>query len=994
MNLEEYLSLVRQLAPNFDIAAAMRFYNNYRKECPEMDMLSARRYIENNLPDKNAVALCKVLEEYGDITTSTLDRAQRWLRQNKEPVQETLCGPCITVTSADMLSSFLENAVSVPSEFNQYCFRISVEPTPAIFSEFIKQYRHQFVYTRYHPFSLETHFWLGRISELQEMFSKWYITHTMNTSSDIEGYVSIGEAADHLNIRPATLLDWLQSRKEMYTLHNNRCLISLADLISLQQKWQTILPITEVLQPLLEHLPPKMRVGAKTDIILNLQKERPFWVLPDDELPQQRKNILYTAHPVVAEQALTELIYRIPALPLGCLKDLIGIDYPSLRQKCGSGAIEAEPDESGVLRISINERRRIQTIHKRYIVLDDIVQGCLEHCTSKFLYKIQYHRVNLISFCDKHDWWDIDYVRCKELPVDGKKFGVAVLQEDAEEIKERINFWLQGYQQPPKTKFRLFMNLFIRKYPKTAKKLLKYEEKVHPADVPLVDMVQLLYLVLPSELSAMDDNEIEKEIVDRFSNEATLAACHILSHFLLYGDYSKRKFIFSGTGATVNTSAYSVKDFSVMVSYIVNDAVIEHEDLINKAVSNKRYADLWLYIALHVYASWRSTDYIRMIAPLLPYAPEIILEKVQHRELTSKEAISVAEYFIASNQLLLNAPNKTKGTTGVPKLYFYCPESCLEAFGTILAIATAHYLLSGKSESFVMPVKDWLTIKRFFGDHFLAACGNRAFSGRRANKALLQSVEYAGREDGQLPPLVAYHLASIMRSHKISYGGVSETTDIYLHDAAFSGLTPEFVIYQMWERGVCSFVVDAMLDICYGEQYSRLTVAQQTKAIGELGLTPTNISDTLACVQKAMDQACDTVLEVFQSKETISAALKAIALGHGVGKELDAFCVLKAAGKGCVCKSRLNCMGCQYEIKTKALLVKYAANHRFIADNSEGLSEKEKERRKYLYTTLTWPAMVEILSHMDSVTNEGEFSIYKNLIKEVSQYGIAGNGTS
>jgi rubrerythrin len=67
MNLEEYLSLVRQLAPNFDRAAAMRFYNNYRKECPEMDMLSARRYIENNLPDKNAVALCKVLEEYGDI---------------------------------------------------------------------------------------------------------------------------------------------------------------------------------------------------------------------------------------------------------------------------------------------------------------------------------------------------------------------------------------------------------------------------------------------------------------------------------------------------------------------------------------------------------------------------------------------------------------------------------------------------------------------------------------------------------------------------------------------------------------------------------------------------------------------------------------------------------------------------------------------------------------------------------------------------------------
>lgn len=55
----------------------------------------------------------------------------------------------------------------------------------------------------------------------------------------------------------------------------------------------------------------------------------------------------------------------------------------------------------------------------------------------------------------------------------------------------------------------------------------------------------------------------------------------------------------------------------------------------------------------------------------------------------------------------------------------------------------------------------------------------------------------------------------------------------------------------MWERGVCSFVTNAMLRICYEEQYSYLPVAQQTQVIKELGLTPVEIADTLACVQNA-----------------------------------------------------------------------------------------------------------------------------------------------
>ena len=82
------------------------------------------------------------------------------------------------------------------------------------------------------------------------------------------------------------------------------------------------------------------------------------------------------------------------------------------------------------------------------------------------------------------------------------------------------------------------------------------------------------------------------------------------------------------------------------------------------------------------------------------------------------------------------------------------------------------------------------------------------------------------------------------------------------------------------------------------------------------------------------------------SKGTLSTALREIAMGHGTGKDRDVFCVWKAAGKPCSNKARLSCMGCRYEIRTKALLLRYATNHRIRASSSEAMSEADIARKK------------------------------------------------
>lgn len=986
MTIDVFLDQVSMYTPDYDRATAIRLFGQFRKNSLQ-NSEEVDAFIKSYLPVEGLIPLRSVLADYGNVSPNEMDKAARWLRANHETVSETLVGPCVTEDAANTLCRFLQSAIPVFPEFEVFCTDLEIPATPPMHADFQCKYRSRLLKTSYHPFLTDTFFWTGDPSDLWDIFSNWYMGYTMLEPSNLEGFFSVKECADYLEVKPAKLLSWLETHEESYILYRGRCLIPVDAANKLKARWQKNHPVMELLTPKLTQFPAKLRYKVKTEVFEHIHRYKPIWILSKDALPQQEA-IPYTDNPLLADQGLDEIVNRIPALPLNCLTTITGMSLPLLRKKTICGALDAQEDEKGSWNISVNERNRVQALHHQYIALEDIVLELRKSMISKFDARIAYHRENLLGFCQGNDWWGLDYVDCRELPMDGKKFEIAIFREDDPILRKHIRLWMQGYQQAPREKFRIITEDFSCQYPKTVKHLLKYEKEIHEADSALVDMAQLLLISLRKELHDMDANEIEHALVARFSKNATVAACKLLADFLLFGKYTKRRFRFSGTGIKVDTSAYPVKDFAVMVSHVVNEEIISHTDLVNKAVANKKYADLWLYVALHVYASWRSTDYIRMVAPHLPDTPEIILEKCRNGSFSAKDAIGIAEYFIAANCLLLNVPNKTKGTSGVPRLYFFCPQSCLESFGRILAIATAHHQLSSKEGAFVTPVKDWVTIRQFFGDWFLEACGNRPFSGRRANKALLQSIEYIGREENQLPPMVAYHLASVMRSHKLSYGKTAETTDIYLRDASFSGHTPEYIIYQMWERGVCSFVVDAMLGICYGEQYARLSVAQQTKAICTLGLSPANTADILRCIQDSMDQACQTIAEVSQDKGTLSTALREIAMGHGTGKDRDVFCVWKAAGKPCSDKARLSCMGCRYEIRTKALLLRYATNHRILASSSEAMSEADMARKKYLFTQVTWPAMTEIFAHLASVTNAEESTLYKNLIEEAICYGI------
>lgn len=585
MNLEEYLVLVADYTDDYDRTAVIRAYHEYRKENPVADTESAHRHIQMHLPQEGAIILRNILNDFGTASAYEVDKAVRWLRQQRYTIADSLCGPCTDIVAANALRVFLINAISVQSEFEGFCNELGTRFTLAMYADFKRHHGSYLVSTRHHPYLTDSDFWMGSTAELHNVFAKWYMGYSACDPCDRNGYMSVAECAEMLEIKVPNLINWVWAHPECYVLHKGRCLISKAKVDALQIEWQNVYMVADILIPRLDQIPSKSRPKVKTETM-----------------------------------------------------------------------------------------------------------------------------------------------------------------------------------------------------------------------------------------------------------------------------------------------------------------------------------------------------------------------------------------------------------------------ELLASFGRILAIAAAHYQLTD-SESFVVPVTDWYTIKQFFGSDFLKACGNRPFSGRRANKALLQSVEFVGREDSQLPPMITYHLASIMRSHKLSCGKPSMVTDIYLRDANFAGQAPEYVAYQMFERGVCSFVVDVMLEKCYGREYTRLSVGQKTQAITELGLSPAGAAGVLQCIQIAQDRAVETLAEVCQDNATIESALKMIASGRGHGKDQDVYCLCKAAGKTCLHRDRLSCLGCKYEIKTKALLLRYAVVHQSLA-SADGTSDAEQIRRKYLYTNVTWPAMMELLSHLERDTIPTEFNLYRNLVEEAMTYGITSNCVS
>jgi len=575
-------------------------------------------------------------------------------------------------------------------------------------------------------------------------------------------------------------------------------------------------------------------------------------------------------------------------------------------------------------------------------------------------------RMELLEFMDVNEWFGTAPAIADKAPV--------ILESDFERFRPLMILWLSAYKKPGREKINLMLRYFDGIYPETCD---LYRKSVMDRNIEEEDatwrLLDFLLSEIGKEITAYSETDLEK-LVARAAADATLLTARLLADFLqtaVHNGSPLTKWIYtfeSRECPELINDAYPINKFAIMAYCVFNQEMWLRQGMVEKAVQNKTYADMWLFAALHFICALRSGDMARLPAPTLPYDSTTVLKRIADGSFTKQEASALTEELSIRLKLKPLKPSKTAAHRNVPSVKFTVPESLKVPFGMILAIALAHHPEIPPGNEFIVPRCNLINnIRNFFGEPFFVSLGNRRFSSRRCNKSYLQGIDAAcpGNEPGKPK---GYMLAALARSHKSGIGNLSKTTETYLKDARFSGYSPEFIIREMFERGVFSFIPAILLEMYAGSKYKLLTVGAQTELIGELGLAAHQIEWTASAVDRALAKsrkAVNNVLRVPSNiKESVAVMLQNIASGNAPSRQEETLCLMTAAGFSCPSADRRACVGCGYEIYTKSAMHTLMLEYVRLTELKQATGSPDAWRYRMILEMAVLPAIEEMLSAM------------------------------
>lgn len=555
-------------------------------------------------------------------------------------------------------------------------------------------------------------------------------------------------------------------------------------------------------------------------------------------------------------------------------------------------------------------------------------------------------RDDLLGFLDRNAWFG-------QVPAGT---GLEIMVPDYEGMRGAVCLWLEAYQKPPREKMELLLKQYQYRLPQTCALYRTFAETEDIADRP--GGWKILDFILSScdrELCLYSQDELDR-IMEETRERLPTGNARLLAKFITEeirkGQY--RYEIHSRRQNELKKDAYSLRDFSVMAYCVFNPDSWKENRLVEKAVSSRKNSNLWLFTALHFFGAIRQSDLVRFPVPSLPCSKERLKTMVEDGTYRDEDARGVSEELVLRLKYLPMHPSKTARYQGIPELKFYLPESLKTALGWILSVRLIHHR---EGEALVEPVQDLISGKRFFGEAFAEALGNRCFQTRRANKAYMQGIELVTEDEPGKPK--GYMLAALARSHKGGISSIPEMTDIYLKDATFSGYRPEFILREMFERGIFGFIPAMMLERYAGDGYRTLDVSRQTDLIRSIGLDALQIEEVTLLVETALEKARAVVTAI--PEEGLGTALQRIANGAAASRQEETLCLRVAVGLSCVDPLRGGCIGCGYEIYTKAafhLLMKEYVRISRLKKEAQGI---EKSRLRNLLLQGILPAVREMV---------------------------------
>jgi len=598
-----------------------------------------------------------------------------------------------------------------------------------------------------------------------------------------------------------------------------------------------------------------------------------------------------------------------------------------------------------------------------------------------------YGKRDLLEYMDVNSWFGINATTKAREPV--------IMADDFERFRDRLTLWLSAYKKSGSIKIDLMLRHFSNQYPVTCRLyrefLIRTGKNGEPAAWKLLD-----YILSEIDREIIDYNEVGlNDLLKRADTEISLNCAKLFAEFLRTsvhkGEYlTEWLYHFEPRGKPeVINDAYTLNDFSIMAYCIYNKEMWAKLDLINKAAKSKTYASLWLFAALHFVCALRESDMIRLPAPALPYDRETVMKRILDGGFSIQEACTLVVELCTRLKLKPLKPSKTSARDNVPSLKLFVPESLKAPLGVIIALALAHRPEVKPGDKFILPNDNLSNARSFFGEDFVNALGKRRFSTRRCNKSYLQGIA-ANNQNDEMGKPKGYMLAALARSHKGGIGNLAKTTDIYLKDARFSGYSPEFIIREMFERGILSFIPAILLETYCGHDYVTLPIQTQTLLIGEIGLDAQQIEWMTAAAARALTKSRIAVNSILRDpstiREGIGGILQNIAAGCAPSHHEECLCLMTAAGFSCRFPERGGCVGCGYEIYTKSamhmLMKEYARLTKLKNETAAG----NIWRYEKILEQAILPAVSEMIATVKLYCDDNNIAEYLDIVERGIEY--------
>lgn len=584
---------------------------------------------------------------------------------------------------------------------------------------------------------------------------------------------------------------------------------------------------------------------------------------------------------------------------------------------------------------------------------------------------------DIIAFFVDNNWFG------ESLSIENNKITLSECQVNL--FKEKLNTFI-------KKDTTFIFDEFNQKFSETFKLFNKFIDEVGLDEEVVFHIADFMLYNLEKDIFLYSDLDLDKFLMTA-TFELTKAHGDALTFFIAWVKlnhktiYKEDYILEKRYTMDIQNEAYDFDEYLKLGYYLFTEDYIQKNEMFIKAANSKNYTDTWLYLALHFIRPLRLSDMERIYHPTLPYSSEEVIKKIKNDEFTDNDARYTLLSISKRMEWLPLTPNKTDGTSNVTPISFDIPTSCESLIGKLFALAQAHRnILDIPEAPVVRKVSTYEEINRYMGEEIGDLFLKRDFGSRSATKSFLQDIYMVSDEmdiETSGYHVKGYFIASIFRSHKGSYGELADTTFEYLKDAKFNKLTPEFVAFELLERGVFSFMSSMLLKMAVGDKFDNLSPKNQTEIIKTMDLSPKEIENIVTIVDKGFLVAKDNLNSLITGETDILEVLHRIGSGEAFSKQHECLCLLSALKKICPYAKKRNCVGCKYEISTRSTLFLLIEEYNRVKNlYLSTVDTLEKNKYKNILLTIIAPKIDEMLSVIREEYGEDIFNDYESLIKE------------